>query len=147
MKNLIVPVSGDFGGPQAIRAIGAWLKSRGGTVSAYYVSNVEQYLFQDGKATRVLPERRDAAAERRERVHPPVLDAESRLARRGAVAVRDRGVPRRRGGRARLLELRRARLRQVTRLVQGSGSRFSVQRSRGSVQRFTVLTRTLNRTL
>jgi len=50
LKNLIVPVSGDFGGPQAIRAIGAWLKSRGGTVSAYYVSNVEQYLFQDGKA-------------------------------------------------------------------------------------------------
>ena len=51
VKNLIVPVSGDFGGPQAIRAIGAWVKSRGGTVSAYYVSNVEQYLFQDGKAT------------------------------------------------------------------------------------------------
>ena len=51
LKNLIVPVSGDFGGPQAIRAIGAYLKARGGTVSAYYVSNVEQYLFQDGKAT------------------------------------------------------------------------------------------------
>jgi hypothetical protein len=49
-RNLIVPVSGDFGGPQAIRAIGAYLKSRGGTVSAFYVSNVEQYLFQDGTA-------------------------------------------------------------------------------------------------
>ena len=48
-RNLIVPVSGDFGGPKALRAIGAWLRSRGGTVSAFYVSNVEQYLFQDGK--------------------------------------------------------------------------------------------------
>jgi hypothetical protein len=48
-KNLIVPVSGDFGGPKAIRAIGAFLQARGGTVSAFYVSNVEQYLFQDRK--------------------------------------------------------------------------------------------------
>jgi hypothetical protein len=50
-NNLIVAVSGDFGGPKAIRAIGAWLKENGGMVSAFYVSNVEQYLFGDGKAT------------------------------------------------------------------------------------------------
>ena len=49
-RNLIVPVSGDFGGPKAIRAVGSWLQSRGAIVSAFYVSNVEQYLFQDGKA-------------------------------------------------------------------------------------------------
>ena len=49
-KNLIVPLSGDFGGPKAIRAIGTYLKKQGGTVSAFYVSNVEQYLFQDNKA-------------------------------------------------------------------------------------------------
>ena len=48
-RNLIVPVSGDFGGPKAIRAIGAYLKEHHGTVRAFYVSNVEQYLFQDGK--------------------------------------------------------------------------------------------------
>jgi hypothetical protein len=48
-KNLIVPVSGDFGGPKAVRAIGAYVKDHGATVSAYYVSNVEQYLFQDNK--------------------------------------------------------------------------------------------------
>jgi len=48
-KNLIVPVSGDFGGPKALRAIGTYLQKQGGTVSAFYVSNVEQYLFQDGK--------------------------------------------------------------------------------------------------
>jgi len=49
-RNLIVPVSGDFGGPKALRAIGAYVKERGGVVRAYYVSNVEQYLFQDGKS-------------------------------------------------------------------------------------------------
>jgi len=49
-KNLIVPVSGDFGGPKALRAIGAYLRKQGGVLRAYYVSNVEQYLFQDGKS-------------------------------------------------------------------------------------------------
>jgi len=48
-RNLIVPVSGDFGGPKAIRSIASYLQARGATVSAFYVSNVEQYLFQDGK--------------------------------------------------------------------------------------------------
>jgi hypothetical protein len=47
-RNLIVPVSGDFGGPKAIRAIASYLKDRHATVRAFYVSNVEQYLFQDG---------------------------------------------------------------------------------------------------
>ena len=50
-KNLLIPVSGDFGGPKAVRAIGAYLQKQGRVVSAFYVSNVEQYLFQDGKAT------------------------------------------------------------------------------------------------
>jgi hypothetical protein len=48
-RNLIVPVVGDFGGPKAIRTVGAYLKARGATVSAFYLSNVEQYLYQDGK--------------------------------------------------------------------------------------------------
>jgi hypothetical protein len=48
-RNLLVPVSGDFGGPKALRAIGAYLRQQGGTVSAFYVSNVEQYLFMDSK--------------------------------------------------------------------------------------------------
>ena len=50
-RNLIVPVSGDFGGPKALRAIGSYVKERGSTVTAFYVSNVEQYLFQDRKET------------------------------------------------------------------------------------------------
>ena len=47
-RNLIVPVVGDFAGPKALRAIGTWVKARGATVSAFYVSNVEQYLEQKG---------------------------------------------------------------------------------------------------
>jgi hypothetical protein len=47
-KNLIVPVVGNFAGPKAIRAVGAYLKERKGTVVAFYLSNVEQYLQQDG---------------------------------------------------------------------------------------------------
>jgi hypothetical protein len=49
-RNLIVPVSGDFGGPKAVRAIGTYLTQHHGTLRAFYVSNVEQYLFQDGKS-------------------------------------------------------------------------------------------------
>jgi hypothetical protein len=47
-KNLIVPVVGNFSGPKAIRAIGAYVKGRGATVSAFYVSTVEPYLKRDG---------------------------------------------------------------------------------------------------
>jgi hypothetical protein len=48
-KNLLVPASGDFGGPKAIRAVGQYVRDRGATITAFYVSNVEQYLFQDNK--------------------------------------------------------------------------------------------------
>ena len=46
-RNLIVPVTGDFGGPKALRAIGTYLRAHEGIVRAFYVSNVEQYLFGD----------------------------------------------------------------------------------------------------
>jgi hypothetical protein len=48
-RNLVVPVVGDFGGPKAIRAISTYLKAHSGVVGAFYLSNVEQYLYQDGK--------------------------------------------------------------------------------------------------
>jgi len=48
LRNLIVPVVGDFGGPSAIRSVANWLREREMTVTAFYVSNVEQYLFRDG---------------------------------------------------------------------------------------------------
>lgn len=47
-RNLIVPVTGDFTGPTALRSVGAWIRQRGATVGAFYVSNVEQYLFRYG---------------------------------------------------------------------------------------------------
>jgi len=47
-KNLLVPVVGNFAGPQALRAVGRYLKDNGGVVSAFYLSNVEQYLDMDG---------------------------------------------------------------------------------------------------
>jgi len=47
-RNMLVPVVGNFGGPKALRAVAAYLKQRGLTVSTFYASNVEQYLRQDG---------------------------------------------------------------------------------------------------
>jgi hypothetical protein len=45
-RNLVVPVVGDFGGQKALRAIAQYLKEQEATLAAFYVSNVEQYLFQ-----------------------------------------------------------------------------------------------------
>lgn len=47
-KNLFVPIVGNFAGPKALRAVGAWLKRHNGMVAAFYLSNVEQYLNMDG---------------------------------------------------------------------------------------------------
>ena len=44
-RNLVVPIQADFAGPKALRAVGDFLRARGLTVSAFYISNVEQYLF------------------------------------------------------------------------------------------------------
>jgi len=47
-RNMLVPVVGNFGGPKALRAVGKYVREHGATVSAFYLSNVEQYLRQDG---------------------------------------------------------------------------------------------------
>jgi hypothetical protein len=44
-RNLVVPLVGDFGGDKTIRAVGRYLKERRATVSVFYLSNVERYLF------------------------------------------------------------------------------------------------------
>ena len=46
-NNAIVPVVGDFGGDKALRAVGDYVRQHNATVTAFYTSNVEQYLFQD----------------------------------------------------------------------------------------------------
>ena len=45
-RNLIVPITGDFAGPRALRAVGGWLRRHQAKIDVFYVSNVEQYLFQ-----------------------------------------------------------------------------------------------------
>jgi hypothetical protein len=47
-QNLVIPIVGDFAGPKALRAIGAWLRGRGTAVSTFYLSNVEDYLRLNG---------------------------------------------------------------------------------------------------
>lgn len=48
LRNLIVPIVGDFAGPKALREVGAYLAARNAVVGTIYTSNVEQYLFQYG---------------------------------------------------------------------------------------------------
>lgn len=46
LRNAIVPIVGDFAGPTALRAVGAYVRKHGDVITAIYTSNVEQYLFQ-----------------------------------------------------------------------------------------------------
>jgi hypothetical protein len=48
-RDLIIPVVGDLSGPRALAAIGELLARRKLRVSAVYASNVEFYLFSDGR--------------------------------------------------------------------------------------------------
>ena len=50
----VVPVVGDLSGPHTLRAIGQLIARRGDRVSAFYVSNIENYLFRDGSFTRYM---------------------------------------------------------------------------------------------
>jgi hypothetical protein len=47
-RNLIIPLVGDFAGAKTMRSVGRYLKDHGATVTAFYTSNVEQYLFEQG---------------------------------------------------------------------------------------------------
>jgi hypothetical protein len=47
-RNLLIPVVGNFSGPKALRAVGAWLRAHHASVNVFYTSNVEQYLWQQG---------------------------------------------------------------------------------------------------
>jgi len=44
IRNVVVPVVGNVAGPKTIRAIGTHLRASGAFVTAFYVSNVEDYL-------------------------------------------------------------------------------------------------------
>jgi len=47
-NNAVVPIVGNFAGPKALRAVGEYLRQHNATVTAFYTSNVEMYLFQQG---------------------------------------------------------------------------------------------------
>ena len=53
-KDLIVPVVGNLAGPHALGAIGQEIARRGEKVSAFYISNIENYLFRDGSFPRYM---------------------------------------------------------------------------------------------
>ena len=50
----VVPVVGNLSGPHALAAIGQEITRRGEKVSAFYVSNIENYLFRDGSFPRFV---------------------------------------------------------------------------------------------
>ena len=45
-RNQIIPITGDLAGQKAVRAVGEFLREIGEKVSAFYVSNVEFYLWR-----------------------------------------------------------------------------------------------------
>jgi hypothetical protein len=55
-RNVIIPFTGDFAGPKALRAFGKYVREQKGVVQAIYVSNVEQYLWMDASFPRLYYE-------------------------------------------------------------------------------------------
>lgn len=47
-QDMIVPVTGDLSGPQALKTVGKYVEEMKEKVSAFYVSNVEFYLLRQG---------------------------------------------------------------------------------------------------
>lgn len=53
-RDLVIPVTGDLSGSRAVAAIGTLIAARGERLSAFYVSNVEFYLFGAGTFDRFV---------------------------------------------------------------------------------------------
>jgi hypothetical protein len=51
-NNLIIPVVGDFAGLKAVRDVGRYITAHHAIVTAFYLSNVERYLFNTAGAWR-----------------------------------------------------------------------------------------------
>ena len=47
-RNAIIPLVGNFAGPSALRRVGDYVRAHQAVVNVFYLSNVEQYLFQQG---------------------------------------------------------------------------------------------------
>ncbi len=53
-RDAVIPVVGNVAGDHAMRAIAEAIGARGYRVSAFYVSNIENYLYRDGQFSRYL---------------------------------------------------------------------------------------------
>lgn len=53
-RDAVIPVVGDLSGPHAVAAVGQLMAQRGERLAAFYVSNVENYLFRNGAYTRYI---------------------------------------------------------------------------------------------
>ena len=49
LENRVLPITGDFGGTHALRAVGDDMRERATMLGVFYTSNVEQYLFDQKK--------------------------------------------------------------------------------------------------
>jgi hypothetical protein len=48
-QNRIIPLVGNFAGPKTLKAVARYLEKNSCPVSVFYISNVEQFLFQSGE--------------------------------------------------------------------------------------------------
>ena len=46
-QNRVIPIRGDFAGSKALASVASYLRENGYTVSAFYTSNVEEYLYDN----------------------------------------------------------------------------------------------------
>jgi hypothetical protein len=53
-RDAVIPVVGNVAGTHAMRTIAETIVARGGRVSAFYVSNVETYLYRNGQSERFV---------------------------------------------------------------------------------------------
>ena len=53
-RDLVIPVVGDLSGPSALAKVGKAIAARGDKLTAFYVSNVEFYLFREGAFERFV---------------------------------------------------------------------------------------------
>jgi hypothetical protein len=83
-KNLLIPVVGNFGGAKALQAVGKYVKEHGAIVNAFYLSNVEQYLFRPQGGPVLF-------TEFYENVGTFPLDESSTFIRSGSVPAQGRG--------------------------------------------------------
>jgi len=81
-ENRLIPIVGDFSGPHAFKAVGAFLSKNGLKVSTFYTSNVEYYLFGGPQWAAYLQNVRSLPLQDKAVLSAPILQAPVRLIHR-----------------------------------------------------------------